>query len=173
MIATRSRVRQARAIGPREAGFTLVELMLASFLTLIVLFAAGSMYMGATRNFRTGTLKLRAQQEATLLSTVISRGVRVGSSVAVYVVPDRSTPSDSGNGVAILDQGGHVIRRIEWNSSLQTLVDSTGARVTSVKLRDVMFKKVPAFPKTLRYRYKTDDERGDLVDIESSVTVRN
>ena len=45
--------------------------------------------------------------------------------------------------------------------------------MTAVKLQDVVFKKVPAFPKTLRYRYKTDDERGDLLDIESSVTVRN
>lgn len=157
----------------REAGITLVELILVAFLVLIVLFGAGTMYIGATRSFKLGTTKLRAQQEATLLSTTINRRVRVGSGVNVYVVPNRSTPADSGNGLAILDVDGNVMQRLEWNASLQTLVDSTGTRVTAMKLRDVVFKKVAATPRTLRYRYKTDDEKGDLVDIESSVTVRN
>jgi Tfp pilus assembly protein PilW len=173
MIAIRSR-RSARRPGiGRRSGITLVELMLVGFLVLIVLFGAGSMYVGATRSFKLGTTKLKAQQEATLLSTVINRRVRVGSGIGIYVVPNRSTPADSGNGVAILDADGHVMQRLEWSSSLQTLVDSTGVRVTAMKLRNVFFKKIATAPKTLRYRYKTDDEKGDLVDIESSVTVRN
>ncbi len=166
MTPTRSDRRSTR-------GFTIVEVVLAVFLALIVLLAAGTMFVSTAQTFKTGTRKLQAQQEATLLSTVINRRVRVGTDLGVYVVPNRAVPADSGNGFAVRDRDGNVIHRLEWSSSLQTLVDSNGVRVTSMKLQGVQFKNLPAEPKTLRYKFKTDDEKGNLVDIESSATARN
>ena len=86
-----------------QRGLTLIELMVALLLVGVVMFAAGAVYLSTERSFDTGSRKLVAQQEATLLAKTINRGFRVGSTFQVYVVPDRETPADSGNGLAIFD----------------------------------------------------------------------
>jgi prepilin-type N-terminal cleavage/methylation domain-containing protein len=154
-------------------GFTLLELMLGIGLSLIVLLGAGSVYLGVQRSFQWGSRKLLAQQEATLLSSTLSRRIRVAKGYEIYVVPNRGVPADSGNGLALRGDGGVLLGRLEWDGAQQTLVDSTGTRVTSMKLQGVQFRKEVALPKVVRYRFQTDDERGSLVDIESAVTLRN
>jgi Tfp pilus assembly protein PilW len=154
-------------------GFTVMELMVGVLVGGILLLLAGGVYVGVSKSYSTGAKKLLAQREATLLSSNISRRLRVGSSFGIYVLPNRSVPADSGNGVAIYDHDGHPMGRLEWSSSLRTLVDSTGARVTSMALQNVLFKKDPGSTHVLRYRYQTDDGAGDLVDIQSGAAVRN
>ncbi|MBD3161997.1 MAG: hypothetical protein GF346_06870 [Candidatus Eisenbacteria bacterium] len=156
-----------------RSGITFIELLVAVLVAMIVLLAAGSVYLSTERSFRTGARKVVAQQEASLLSKVINRQIRSGSSFQIYRLPDRSTPADSGNGLAVFDEGGGLIGRIEWSSDLQTFVDSTGNRVTAMKLRDVQFRRNPAEARTVRYRYQTDDENGNLVPIEAAATLRN
>ena len=154
-------------------GITLVELVIGVTLGLVVVFAAGSLYLSTQQSFRLGARKLIAQQEASLLSGFLSRQVRVGSDFRIYDVGNRNVFADSGNGLAILDGNGAAITRIEWDVSQETLVDSTGARVTAMKLVDVGFRVDPGDPQTVRYRFKTDDEAGNLVDMESAVAIRN
>ena len=156
-----------------QRGLTLIELVVAMLLVGVVIFAAGSLYLSTERSFDTGSRKVLAQQEASLLARTINRGFRVGSGFQVYVVPDREVPADSGNGLAVLDADGAVLRRFEWSDGQETLVDAAGDRVTSMKLRDVLFKPDPANLRTVNYRFKTDDEKGNLVDIESAVSLRN
>lgn len=162
-----------RILSTDQRGLTLIEFMVGAFLVAIVLFAAGSVYVSTEQSFKTGSKKLLAQQEATLLAKGLNRNVRIGSGYRVYNVPNESVPADSGNGLAVLDASGTDIYRVEWDNTLETLVDSLGNRVTAMRLQDVMFKRDSTDPQTVRYRFKTNDEAGNLVDIESAVSVRN
>jgi Tfp pilus assembly protein PilW len=172
----RTRSHSAGTGGARRAGaagVTLVELMIASFLGLAVLLAIGATYIGTERSFKVGARKLLAQQEATILSTTISRFARVGADFQIYNVPNRVTLADSGDGLAVLDEGGALLGRIEWDGSQHTLVDAAGNAVTSMRLTSVKFRRDAARPRVILYRYATDDEKGNLVDIESTVSIRN
>jgi prepilin-type N-terminal cleavage/methylation domain-containing protein len=161
--------------GPRRSdqGFTLVELMIGVMLSLVILLACGSLYVSTERSFQTGSRKLLAQQEATLLSTVINRRIRAGAGFMIYQLPDQTTPADSGNGLALYNDAGALLGRLEWNAGLETMVDSAGARITSMRLTDVLFLRDPAHPRAVSYRFKVDDEKGNLVDIESAAALRN
>ncbi len=156
-----------------RAGLTIIEMIIGIFLALVVLLGAGSVYVGTLKSFKVGSAKLRAQQEATILTTVINRKIRVGSTFEIYNVPNRSVPADSGNGLTIRDADGAVMTRMEWSSSSTTLVDSLGNRLTAVNLQNLKFLKDPATPKTVRYRFKADDQKGNFIDIQSAASVRN
>jgi hypothetical protein len=91
----------------------------------------------------------------------------------IYDVTDRATPTEMGNGLALMDGNGTVTYRLEWDGANQTLADSTGARVTATRLQNLLFSTDPASPRTIRYEYQTDDEIGNLVDIESAASMRN
>jgi hypothetical protein len=97
----------------------------------------------------------------------------VAKSFEVYTVPHPEAAADSGNGLTLLGEGGAVLGRVEWSAGQSTLVDGAGARITAMKLRGVHFERDGAQPRVVHYRYKTDDERGDLVDIQSAVGLRN
>ena len=154
-------------------GVTLVELMIGMMLGLVVVLAAGSVYLSVERSFRAGAHKLLAQREATLLSTVISRRVRAASSCTLYDIDDPSSPADSGNAVAFFDPLGAPLGLLQWDPNLETLVDGSGSRMSSMHLHDLMFVRDAAQMRNLHYRFKVDDERGNLVDIESAATLRN
>lgn len=157
----------------RQRGLTVTELMLVMMLSLLVMLGAGAIYRGVDQSFRTGTRKLVAQKESSLLSTVISRRVRIASSFVIYDVSDRETPTVAGNGLALMDRDGIVTYRLEWDNANLTLADSTGARVTAMRLQNLLFSTDPTSPRTVRYEYQTDDEIGNLVDIESAASMRN
>jgi Tfp pilus assembly protein PilW len=154
-------------------GLTLVEMIIGLGLGLVVTLAIGSVYLSSGRSYRVGARKLRAQQETSLLSTVISRRIRVASSYRIYQLPDRTAPADSGNGLTMLDAGGAPLARVEWDGVQQTLVDSLGQRVTALRLNQVQFSRDPALPRTVRYRFTADDEAGGLIEMESAAALRN
>jgi Tfp pilus assembly protein PilW len=174
MIPIRSR--HARRTGAGRAasrGLTVVELMIAAAIGIVVLAGAGSVYLAVLRGYQTGNRKLIAQREATLLATTLDRKIRVAAGCRIYELPDRATPADSGDGLALWDNAGAQFARIEWDGATSTLVDSTGARISALKLRDIRFHRDPAQPRTIYYHYRADDEVGDLVDIESASSLRN
>lgn len=156
-----------------ERGLTLIELLVASVIGFVVVYAAGLVFLGVQKSFQVGAKKLTAQQESTLLASSISRLVRTGSSYQIYNVPDQVTPADSGNGVAVMDRDGVVVGRIEWDDAQKTLVNASGERVNLMRLGYVKFKIDPDLPRSFIYRYATDDERGNLVQVETSVALRN
>jgi Tfp pilus assembly protein PilW len=173
---TRIRSRRARATGAGRAalrGLTVVELLIAAGVAIVVLAGAGSIYLAVQRGYQAGSRKLAAQREATLLAATLDRRIRIAAVCRVYELPDRATAADSGDGLALWDDAGTLLGRIEWDGAESTLVDSTGARISALKLRDVRFRRDPAQPRTIFYRYRADDERGDLVDIESASSLRN
>jgi Tfp pilus assembly protein PilW len=156
-----------------HAGFTILELLVGVMLAFVVLILAGGVFVTVGRSFRVGAQKLLAQREATLLSTVISRRIRVASGFEMYTVPDRTVLADSGDGLALLDDAGSLMARLEWNDGLSTLVDSAGSRVSSMAVRNVLFWRETGEPKTIRYRYQVEDGADNLVDIETAATLRN
>ena len=157
----------------RQCGLTLTELMLVIALSVVVMLGAGTIYRGVEHTFRTNTRKLVAQKESSQLSLVISRRVRTASNFMIYDVTDRNTPADAGNGLALLDGTGTVTYRLEWDNTNMTLADSSGARVTSMNLQNLLFSTDPVSPKTIHYVYQTSDGIGNLVDIESAASLRN
>jgi hypothetical protein len=174
-IGSRPRVGRGRLheVARDRAGLTIVEMVIGIFLAIIVVIGAGSVYLGTLKSFKVGSAKLRAQQEATILTTAINRRIRVGSGFGIYNVPNRSVPADSGNGLTIRNATGAVINRIEWSPSSTTLVDSLGNRLTAMNLQNLKFLKDPAAAKTVRYRFKVDDQKGNFIDIQSAASVRN
>ncbi len=151
----------------------MVELIIGTAVALIVILGAGSVYLSTARSFTFGSRKLRTQQEATLLSTVINRKIHAGSSYEIYEIPNRTVLADSGNGLAVRDPSGALLSRLEWDAALQTLIDSTGNRVTALKLADVKFKRNAVTPRTLGYRFVADSELGSLIRVQSAATMRN
>lgn len=158
---------------PRERGLTVVELLVATVIALVVLLAAGTAYMGVERSFRIGSRKLVAQQEATLLTITINRLARIGGDFLIYNVPNRATPADSGDGLAILDDDGNLLGRVEWNADQGTLVDASGAPVTAMQVSGVRFRKDAVLDRAIRYRFAVEDGFSNLVNVESSVSLRN
>ncbi|MFN0149505.1 MAG: PilW family protein [bacterium] len=156
-----------------ERGLTLIELIIASALGFVVVYGAGLVFLTVQNSFQHGVKKLTAQQESTLLASSISRLVRTGSSYQIYNVPNQVVPADSGDGVAVLDRDGVVVGRIEWDDAEKTLVNANGERVNLMRLYYVKFKIDPDLPRSFIYRYATDDERGNLVQVETSVALRN
>ncbi len=170
----RSRHGRRTGIGRAASrGLTVVELLIAAAVSIVVLAGAGSVYLAVLRGYQAGGRKLTAQREATLLATTLNRKIRIAADCRIYNLPDRVTPADSGNGLALWDDAGAPLARIEWDGTKSTLVDSTGARISALKLRDAQFRHDPAQPRTIFYRYRADDESGDLVDIESAASLRN
>ncbi|MBM3285847.1 MAG: hypothetical protein FJY88_00630 [Candidatus Eisenbacteria bacterium] len=158
---------------PCSAAFTLVELMIGIFLALVVALAAGAVYLGVAQSFKTGSKKLRSQQDASLLSTSISRQIRVGSAYQIYNVPNRTVPADSGDGLAVLDGTGAVLSRMEWSPSLNTMVDAAGNRITALTLQNMRFARDPAVAQTVRFRFAADDQIGGRVEVRSTAHLRN
>jgi hypothetical protein len=157
----------------RQRGLSVVELLIYIMLSLVIMLAAGTVFTGVYHSFRTGAHKLVAQREASLLATTISRRVRIASNFVIYNVPNRAAPADSGNGLALLDLDGDVTYRLEWDATNLTLADSTGARVTAMRLQNLQFRTDPVSPRVVHYEFQTDDEIGNLVDIESAASLRN
>jgi len=151
----------------------MVEMVIGVLLGMLVLLFAGGIYLSSMRGLQAGAKKVLGQNEATLLATAISRAVREGASVRAYQLPDREAPADSGNGLAILGVDGDVQARLEWSEQLQTIVDSTGTRVSAMPVREVVFHVDPHYPRIVDFRFQLDDERGNLIPIESAVAARN
>lgn len=169
----RTQGRAARAGCRGDSGITLIEMIIGIAIALIVVLGAGSVYLSTAKSFTLGSRKLRTQQEATLLSTVINRQVHVGSTYEIYNVPNRAVLADSGDGLAVRDPSGALLFRMEWDATQSTLVDSLGNRVTALKLAEVKFKRNTVTPRTLGYRFVADSELGSLIRVQSAATMRN
>jgi len=157
----------------RQSGLTLVELMIASFLGLIVLLYAGGIYGDISQGFQTRSQAVMNQQDVTLLAGTIGHAVRSGSSYRIYVVPNRGAPADSGNGLAIYDVNGLRTGLMEWNASRSTLVDSLGNPVSGCVLSAIQFKQDAACARMVDFSYTMDNGAGSPVSLQSSASLRN
>ncbi len=156
-----------------QSGMTLIEMMIVVMLGLVIMIAAGMIHQGVASSFRMGAHKLVAQQEASLLTKAIDRRARNASDFEIYTVPIRNVPTETGDGLALKDEAGEVFYRFEWDSSNMTLADSTGARITAMSLQSVQFRLDEDEPKTIYYSFHADDEKGNLIGVESAISLRN
>jgi len=177
MRAIRSRTRDRSGTGPRpgrvDAGWTLIELMLGVTISTIVILLAGGLYLSSVRSVQADSRKVTAQQETSLLSSAISRRVRAGHDVRVYLVPNRGAAVDSGDGLAVVDTAGVDQTYLEWSRTDSALVDGGGQRVSAARIDSLAFIRDPSLPRTVRFRGEVNDRAGYQISFESAVTARN
>jgi len=157
----------------RQLGLTLVEVMIVVMLSFVVVLGAGAVYRGVDRSFKMSSQKVVSHQGATQLTTVISRRARVASGFMIYNVPNRTVPSVTGDGIALLDDTGNVQYRFEWDVTNTALADSSGNRVSAANLQNVQFEVDQTSPLTILFGYQSVDDNGHYVEIESAVSLRN
>ena len=157
----------------RQAGFSLIELFLGTFLGLMILLFAGVIYVNMGRAYRARSGGVMSQQDLTLLSNAIGRRLRAGSSFSIYRVPDREAPVDSGNGLALYDATGARTELLEWSAQRSTVVDSTGTPVSAAVIDSVRFRRDPDNPRLLCYSYSVDNGGGRHVMVQCAAGLRN
>jgi len=165
MTATRSRSDQR--------GMTLIEMMLVIGLSFVVILGAGAVYRGVDHSYKQGAQKVSGRRSATYLSTVISRRIRVASDFRVYRTATPFSDVDTGDALALFDATGTEMYRFEWDSGHATLADSSGNRLSPSDMATVRFRKDPAQPGVVLFSYRTLDDNGEPVDVESAVALRN
>lgn len=156
-----------------ELGVTLVEVLLVTMLGMIVMLGAGAVYRGVDKSYKDGARQLTGTQNASLLTTVLSRRVRVASDFLVYDAGNRTAPADTGNSIALMDETGAVTYRFEWDNTNRVLTDSSGVSVAPVTLSGLRFMANPATPRTLRFEYRADCGEGGSLGVETAVSLRN
>jgi hypothetical protein len=120
--------RLCRSLGCQR-GSTMLEMILAAFISTVFLMAAGIAYLANQNSYRRNTEKLRLQQTATHALEIMERKIRMGTSVVVPS-PDRVQVYDR-NGVEItrfrLSNLGPNVKLFEQNAVLaqQELIQLT------------------------------------------------
>lgn len=104
--------RRAHAVGGTR-GFTLVELMLAASIFSIVLFAAGTLLVGETRNAARNRQIVNMQRDASLAMEVVGNRIR-----GAY--KDIGEVSQSNNKIVYFDSS--LASYVEWNTIQNVLV---------------------------------------------------
>jgi len=92
----------------RRNGFTLVEMMIAMFISVLIIFAVISTYTSGIILMRRSGRHLRAQQEAIITMNQIGNSVResMGSDVYNFTPPLNWSSSPSGNFLVIYNPYG-------------------------------------------------------------------
>jgi len=157
----------------REQGVTLIELMLVVSLSFIVILGAGAIYRGVDRSFRDGALKMAGRQNASFLSTMVSRRVRVAADYRIYESSNPRRDTDTGNALSLLDENGLEFDRLVWDSTDTALEDSTGVRVGPPNVLTFVFTADPNSDDAVLFSYRTTDDTGATTDVETAATLRN
>ena len=82
----------------KRNGFTLVEMMLAVFISTLAIFAVVSAYTSGITLMKKSGRHLRAQQEAIIIMNQIGNNIRESSDLDIYNYTPPSTWSSSSNG---------------------------------------------------------------------------
>lgn len=131
------------ALPKRQAGLTLVEIMVALTLGMIVLLAIGSIYIGSRQTYRVQEDNARLQEAGRYALEVIGRSIRQAGSdtemtfnpvaITVECVPPACTAIDNNGVVAATDtlRTQFYAGREELNSGAWITRDCTGGLVAS------------------------------------------
>ena len=110
-------------LGRGERGFTLVELMIAAFLSTIVMFAIGTMLVTKQRYWDRTSAKLTMIREASAAMGRMSRELRTAKRDSVFVYGDSVQIWKNGACVRFRREGADLVLR--EGASAVYLVDNT------------------------------------------------
>lgn len=146
-------------------GFTLVELMIASFISLIVVLGLGQLILVSQSAWKWGAGKTELQGNVAEATEWMARSVRLASAVTLVSDSDFITRNEDGNplhryqvgsdgagGRRILEDGKALVDQDCTDFSVTANEDTTSVTL-SLELRDAMGNKVAAMTTaTLRNR---------------------
>ena len=113
----------------RSAGFTLIELMVATSLMAVLFFALASFYMLVDDSWDRGGSLLNLQRDGSYALLEMATSVRMGSSVQI-------NPSTQ---LVIKDASGATIAGYYRQAGDSTLRDNSGAKVVSSLVDSLQF----------------------------------
>ena len=116
-----------------QKAFTLVELILAMFISTLVIFGIISTYFSSVVSMNKSAKHLRAQQEAIVLLNKIGNYIRssVKSEVYNFIPPSSYTKSTKGNSVSTYNSDGTTSVFYYVNDKMYCIPTSTSSAVTT------------------------------------------
>ena len=156
-----------------QAGVTLIEMMLASFLVLTVVLGIASFQASIGKFFRQGSERLRLQQNVHRASQVMAMGVRKAHDFRIY---DPANPNADPNvkvvqGPAVkLRDNNHVVIEGYRRSPDGYVVNLAGQRLDDMKVANLWFEEDPDGP--LVMRLTLEDRYGHQSEIQTEVAPR-
>jgi type II secretory pathway pseudopilin PulG len=147
----------------RQFGYTILELVIAMFLTLFVALAAGAIVLTNQSSFRQGQGKLTMQQEASRSVEQIARDVRRSRWIDV-TSPDR---------LALLDAAGAEFRVYELGASggVQKVLQD-GAPLADMECTELSFA-ANADTTSVLIVLELRDAADNRVKMQSTAAIRN
>jgi Tfp pilus assembly protein PilE len=147
------------------AGSTMIEMMVAGFISTVFILAAGTAYLVNQNNYRRNTEKLRLQQTATHAIEIMEKKIRMGTSVVIPVSADRIQVFDlNGNEITRfrLSNLGPNVKLFEQNSVLATQ-----------ELIQLNFVQPNVKTATVLITLTLEDEFKNKVTLKASAALRN
>jgi len=157
--------RRARIGG--EAGFTLVELLVAAMLTGIALVGIISFYFFFTDQLQTGSDRLSMQRDGSYALEVLSQNIRGGKSVVIDPLgtgtPDR---------IQIKDSGGTILKDYYRDSALSQLKEQLSGQIIISNVQSLTFALVPPAINSVSINLVLQDSRNGPLAFASQETAR-
>lgn len=165
------------AKGPRrgrtsgEAGLTLIELMIVSFLSFIIVLGIGSFQVSISKFFREGTERLRLQQNVHRTSGAIAIEVRKATGFYIYDPADPKTELVEGPAVRLLDEDGTPAGGFRPSRDGNYLVTHGEEVLDDMRLSDLWFEKGAGGSLVLSLALA--DKYGNESALSTEITPRN
>ena len=160
-----------RRLPPGEAGLTLIELMIVSFLSFIIVLGIGSFQVSVSKFFREGTERLRLQQNVHRTSGAIAIEVRKATGFVIYDPADPKTELVEGPAVRLLDPDGNPAGGFRPSGDGNHLVTHGEQVMDDMKLADLWFEEGPGG--SLVLSLALTDKYGNESGLSTRVTPRN
>jgi hypothetical protein len=155
----------------REAGLTLIEVMLVSFLSFIVVLGIGSFQSSISKFFREGTERLRLQQNVHRTTQVIAIEIRKANLFEIYDPADPHTLLAEGPAVRLFDAQGNPVGGFRASHDGLHLVTGADEVLDDMRLSDLWFESGPGG--SLVLSLVLADKYGNESEVSTEITPRN
>jgi prepilin-type N-terminal cleavage/methylation domain-containing protein len=147
-----------------QRGMTMIELMVASFIAVIFMLAAGTGYLVNQKSYKANREKLELQQTASHVMELMEKNIRAAATAIIGSPPDR---------IQLYDLNGAEFARFRLNVTGGTAkLFETDALLAKQKL--ILLSFVPnADTSIVRINLNLEDENKNKVRITSSAALRN
>jgi prepilin-type N-terminal cleavage/methylation domain-containing protein len=147
-----------------QHGMTMIELMVASFIAVIFMLAAGTGYLVNQKAYKANREKLELQQTASHVMELMERNIRAAATALIANPPER---------IQLFDLNGNEFARFRLNDSGGTAkLFETNALLAKQKL--ILLSFVPnADTSIVQINLNLEDENKNKVRIQASAALRN
>jgi hypothetical protein len=154
-----------------ESGLTLIEMMLVSFLSFIVVLGIGSFQSSISKFFREGSERLRLQQNVHRTGQVIAIEVRKAHEFVIYDPVDPNTELAEGPAVRLRDVDTNTIGLFRASGDGESLVNGANERIDDMRLVDLWFER--GADNSLALNLVLADKYGNESGVVTEITPRN